>query len=376
MNGRSINSSGWPYAAAASGDVRQAPGLVCRRVTLPWRYARLVPADVTGYAQSYRLFFRRLRSALLLQGQFHHHVVGQLPRVVGRGFRLLAHAADPPVALCILRRLQLSDLRLGRCRAAGRSRLPGILARRRVCWRWRLLCPTRSCSARRYRPDVAVSAPHQRIRGGLHRTPSVDGCAKLSGEALTQLPRPGAPAAIDDKQSAPFIDIGACRIPWLSSTLALSRHCREARHGLAAPRHCAGERFHRAAGVFAAPSRGDAALPARGRPLSPAPGSARFRGANTATVRGRRVRSLSQVRPAGARLSSGQVRRLSGREAGCVQLQEPRLLSELRGPADGRDGAAFSPETLLSSAQPAAPPHTRPLKCPIRAQCRRRLSAP
>src|SRR5690606_22312157 len=67
--------------------------------------------------------------------------------------------------------------------------------------------------------------------------------------------------------------------PWPLPTLRLSGQCRDARHGLAGPRHCAGERFRRAAGACATPAGNDAALPARGRALSEVQGSAGGRGA-------------------------------------------------------------------------------------------------
>jgi hypothetical protein len=64
------------------------------------------------------------------------------------------------------------------------------------------------------------------------------------------------------------------------------------------------------------------------------------------------VRGLPQVRQTRRRLSSGQVRRLSGREACRVQLQAPRLLSELRCPANGRDGGVARGRRAPSAADP------------------------
>ena len=88
-------------------------------------------------------------------------------------------------------------------------------------------------------------------------------------------------ATEDCHKSAAFIEIGACRI-------ALAE-VRDARHGRAGPRHCAGERLHRAARVSAAPTRGDIAVSARGRALSQVSGSAGCRGASAARADHRRA---------------------------------------------------------------------------------------
>ncbi len=145
----------------------------------------------------------------------------------------------------------------------------------------------------------------------------------------------------------------------------LLRQCRDARHGRDGSRHCAGEGFHRAAGVSAPSARDDAFIPARGRALSRVSGSTRCRGSTAAAVRGRRVRRLSQVRLARARFSAGQVRRLPGREARGIFVQTSRLLPELRRAADGRDGgtargrrpatAAGSPMGVVAAVCTALP---------------------
>ena len=83
--------------------------------------------------------------------------------------------------------------------------------------------------------------------------------------------------------------------PRLSSTLILLQR-KDTQHGRAGTRHYAGEGSHRAAGVMAPSARSDATLPAGGRALSEASRPARGRGSSAATVRGRRVRRLSQVR--------------------------------------------------------------------------------
>jgi len=72
---------------------------------------------------------------------------------------------------------------------------------------------------------------------------------------------------------------------WLRSTLTLSKQCRDARHGRAGARHCAGGGLHHAAGVSAAPVRGDTAVAARCRALSQGSGSAGGRGAAAAALR-------------------------------------------------------------------------------------------
>ena len=127
--------------------------------------------------------------------------------------------------------------------------------------------------------------------------------------------------------------------------------CRDARHGRDGSRHCAGEGFHRAAGVSAPSARDDAFVPARGPALSCVSGSTRSRGSAATSVRGRRVRGLSQVRIARTRFSSGQVRCLPGREARRILVQTPRVLPELRCKTDGRDGGAARGQRPATSAR-------------------------
>jgi len=64
------------------------------------------------------------------------------------------------------------------------------------------------------------------------------------------------PLAVMNQQSSSRL--GPDGLPWPRSMLTLSSQCKDARDGFAGPRHCAGERFDRAAGISAAPAGSDA----------------------------------------------------------------------------------------------------------------------
>ena len=159
-------------------------------------------------------------------------------------------------------------------------------------------------------------------------------------------------ATADVHKSAVFIEIGACPI----AATELYPHPVEAVQGRTAwARRIATLRRRRISSRrrgIAPSARGDAALPARGPALSERFGiGALPRDRAAAALRGRRVRGLSQVRFARARLSAGQVRRLPGREAGGILVQAPRFLPELRRAADGRDGGVARGQRLAAAAR-------------------------
>ena len=156
----------------------------------------------------------------------------------------------------------------------------------------------------------------------------------------------------DDPKSAPFINIGGSRI----AMTELYLHPVEAVQGRTAwTRRSATLRRQR----ISSPRRAIRATgPSRLSSTGSSPSTIRDFGIDARPRAGRcpatwkPVRGLSQVRPARARLSAGQVRCLPGGETRGVLVQAPRLLSELRRPADDRDGGTPGGPRLPGAARP------------------------
>ena len=100
-------------------------------------------------------------------------------------------------------------------------------------------------------------------------------------------------------------------------------------------------------------------------------GPARRRGQVPAAVRRPRVRGLPRLRAARTRLPAGRLRRLPGRAARRLQLQEARVLPELRRAAHGRERDPPRRRGVSRTARaPVGAERTAPLAVPVRQRSR------